>query len=91
MTDSYNEFSLSPTPLDAERLKAMSPDKNVVAENVTWTCCRYPRLPHKGPGWCEFTLLVTHPHIPAEIHELPTLQDVMNKLTFLENKRKGQK
>lgn len=93
MNEMDDDFSLIPSDLDTARLASLPVDGRVEAENQTWVCLRYPPMPQKGWRWCEYSLIVNCPNVPAIPHtlEFKTLNGVTTYLEQLEALRKANR
>ena len=93
MNGMNDEFSLLPSDLDMACLAAIPVDGRVEAENQTWVCLRYPAKPAKGWQWCEYSLIVNCPNVPAHggTYEFKCLKGVVAYLQQLENVRKANR
>lgn len=87
MNDAQDDFSITPTELDLERLRGLAVDHNVVSENGVWTVIRYPVSREKAKcwKWCAFSLIVNCPGLPVrggtyELKNLPALLSFMRQL-----------
>jgi len=90
MNEMHDDHSLIPTDLDIARLAAMPVDGRVESENQTWVCLRYPAMPKKGWQWCEYSLIVNCPNVPAHpgTYEFKNLKSMVIYLQQLESVRK---
>jgi hypothetical protein len=93
MNGMNDEYSLLPSDLDMARLAGIPVDGRVEAENQTWVCLRYPSKPAKGWQWCEYSLIVNCPNVPAHggTYEFKCLNGVVAYLQRLENVRKANR
>jgi hypothetical protein len=92
MTDSHDDKSLLPSPLDEERCKAIHPNGDVTAENGTWRLSHFDAA-HltEDQKWCPFTLNVNHEALSeshnSKIFEFKAVEEAFRFLEKLENIR----
>jgi hypothetical protein len=89
MRNSEDNFTLIPSDLDTERLRALEVDGRVEAENRTWVILRYPASEVKGWQWCEYSLIVNCMGIPPHPapYEFKNLKALLSYLDQLEKQR----
>lgn len=86
-SEQQDDITLVPTTLDLANLEALVVDGRMEAENHTWIVLRYPVKPIKGWRWCEYTLVVNHPALPAIMAEMKNVKAILAYLGQLEHKR----
>lgn len=89
MREQKDDFTLIPSDLDWERIRALEVDGRVEAENRTWVLLRYPASEAKGWKWCEYSLIVNCPNIPEHgaPYEFKNLNSAVLYLDQLEKLR----
>ena len=86
MTDAQDDLSFIPSTLDTNRLEDLAVDGRMTSENGIWSVLRYPPMPHKGPRWNEYTMVVAHPMLQG-MFEAKTQAQVLDSLNRMEADR----